>query len=59
VEYGGIDFQKSLRFQEATNGRDHFTACSEHLADVGIYDEIQVALAITELLIVKPVPLLR
>ena len=50
---------KSALFELPAEGRDDFGAGDEGLADIGIGDQVQIALAVPGLDVLQAVPLLR
>ena len=53
-----LDLEVAARIEELAQRREHLAAHLEHLARLGIHDQIQIALAVANLDVRQPVPLL-
>ncbi len=48
MEHGGFDFEVAAVVEEAADGAEDGGALDEGLADVGVHEEVDVALAVAE-----------
>lgn len=55
VHHRGLDFQEVALVQEVAQVRDHLGARDELVTDVGVHDQIEVALAVAQLLVLEAV----
>ena len=59
LHHGRFHFDEAARFQLPAQRRDDARARDEHLADLGVGDQVQVALAVARLHVLQAVPFLR
>ena len=59
VQHGGLDLEVALVLAEAAQSRGDLEALGEGVFDLGVHDEVDVALAVAGLLVCQAVELLR